>query len=167
MGRIQGPWQKVLPFGRPKVYAGVDSDLTAGLARGKADDGMMVRAGLVKSDFLMRSLGRPNRDQIVSSRPEELTTLEAIDLSNGETFAKALQIGAARYAKADLSTEQLVQRIFRLALSRSPTKEELAVCGELFVQPAIEGDAEPAARETAVEDLLWAVFMMPEFIMVR
>ncbi len=173
MGQIQGPWQKVLPFGRPKVYAGVDSDLTAGLARGKAGDGMMVRAGLVKSDFLMRSLGRPNRDQIVSSRPEELTTLEAIDLSNGETFAKALQTGAARYAKADLSTEQLVQRIFRLALSRSPTKEELAVCGELFVQPAIEGDAEPvaretaAARETAVEDLLWAVFMMPEFIMVR
>ena len=30
----------------------------------------MVRASLVKSDFLMRSLGRPNRDQIVSVRPE-------------------------------------------------------------------------------------------------
>ena len=86
-------------MGRPKSYAAVVSDLTAGLARGKAGDLMMVRAGLLNSDFLMRSLGRPNRDQIVSSRPEELTTLEAIDLSNGETFAKALQIGAGRFAQ--------------------------------------------------------------------
>ena len=167
MGKIQGPWKKVLTMGRPKSYAAVVSDLTAGLARGKAGDLMMVRAGLVKSDFLMRSLGRPNRDQIVSSRPEELTTLEAIDLSNGETFAKALQIGAGQFASAEMSTEQLVQQIFRMALSRSPTQQELAVCGELFETPDAAGESKTEARETAVQDLLWAVFMMPEFIMVR
>ncbi len=53
----------------------------------------MVRNSLLKSDFLTRSLGRPNRDQIVSVRPLELTTLEAIDLSNGETLAGYLRQG--------------------------------------------------------------------------
>ena len=42
-----------------------------------------ARASLVKSDLLQRSLGRPNREQIVSMRPNELSTLEAIDLANG------------------------------------------------------------------------------------
>ena len=54
----------------------------------------MVRASLVKSDALMRALGRPNRDQIVSMRPSDLTTLEAIDLANGETLATAIERGA-------------------------------------------------------------------------
>ncbi len=53
----------------------------------------------MKSDFLMRSLGRPNRDQIVTSRPNELTTLEAIDLSNDATVAKALEAGAKKLAR--------------------------------------------------------------------
>src|SRR4029453_13612357 len=33
---------------------------------------------------LMRSLGRPNREQVVTVRPEQLTTLQALDLANGQ-----------------------------------------------------------------------------------
>ena len=68
----------------------VDGSVRALLAQGLANDPRMVRAALLKSDFLMRTLGRPNRDQIVSMRPNELTTLEAIDLANGEVLADAL-----------------------------------------------------------------------------
>ena len=50
----------------------------------------MVRAALLKSNDLMRALGRPNRDQIVSMRPSDLTTLEAISLANGETIDRSL-----------------------------------------------------------------------------
>ena len=172
-GKLKGPWRKVVSAGRPSVYAGVDAELRTGLARGKVGDLMMVRAGLVKSDFLMRSLGRPNRDQIVTSRPADLTTLEAIDLSNGETLARALHSGGQHYGDSDLSDQQLVQQIFIAALTRLPTSEELSVCLEALKMASTDGagtaagDGEMGSRETAVQDLLWAVFMMPEFIMVR
>jgi hypothetical protein len=44
--------------------------------------------------FLMRSLGRPHRDQVVTSRPAELTMLQAIDLANGAILSKYLNEGA-------------------------------------------------------------------------
>jgi hypothetical protein len=49
-----------------------------------------VRAALVKSDALMRSLGRPNREQVVTTRPDQLTTLQALDLSNGQPLTDLL-----------------------------------------------------------------------------
>ena len=42
----------------------------------------------------MRSLGRPNREQVVTTRPAEMTTLEAIEMSNGQPLAELLQQGA-------------------------------------------------------------------------
>jgi hypothetical protein len=43
----------------------------------------LVRAALVNADALMLSLGRPNREQVVTTRGDVLTTLQALDLSNG------------------------------------------------------------------------------------
>jgi hypothetical protein len=96
-----------------------------------------------------------------------LTTLEAIDLSNGETFARALQLGAQQYAGTELSDRELVQQIFIAALTRPPTNEELSVCLDALKLANVEGKNWLPAKETVVQDLLWAVFMMPEFIMVR
>ncbi|OYW13361.1 MAG: hypothetical protein B7Z55_16985, partial [Planctomycetales bacterium 12-60-4] len=56
----------------------------------------MVRAALLKNTALMRSLGRPMREQIVSMRPTELTTLEAIDLANEAELSKAFAAGASK-----------------------------------------------------------------------
>lgn len=119
----------------------------------------MVRSALVKSDFLMRSLGRPNRDQIVSMRPDELTTLEAIDLSNGATLASALAKGAEQIvAQKWASNDDLVRWIYVHALARTPTATELAAALEVL------GD-KPTAP--AVADVLWAVLMQPEFLFVQ
>ena len=41
----------------------------------------------------MRSLGRPNREQVVTTRPAEMTTLEAIEMSNGQPLAELLRQG--------------------------------------------------------------------------
>jgi hypothetical protein len=106
----------------------------------------------------MRSLGRPNRDQIVSSRPSDLTTLEAIDLANGDSLAQALKIGAETYAAQGLSTAELTKKIFVFALSRQPTQAETET-----ILDALGGDP----TQQSIEDLLWAICMMPEFIMVR
>ena len=129
------------------------------LARGGAASSRMVRASLLKSDFLMRSLGRPNRDQVVTVRPLELTTLEAIDLSIGTTLAEYLHQGAKRIASRRWQdNESLVRWVFQFALCRDPTVQEMDLLGDRL------GDS---LSEAAIEDMLWAVVMLPEFQIVR
>lgn len=158
LGKPVGPWRPVVSLGRPGVYAQVNDPIRRGLTMAMSSNSNMVRASLVKSDFLMRSLGRPNRDQIVTSRPSELTTLEAIDLANGQTLATALQRGANQWTDSEQSTASIVRELFQFALSRQPTAAELSVIQESLGH---ELTAE------ACEDLLWSICMMPEFMMVR
>jgi hypothetical protein len=117
------------------------------------------RAALMKCDLLMRALGRPNRDQIVSMRPAELTTLEAIDLTNHQALADILDRGAKHLlAKHGSNAEELIGWVYRFALSRAPTAQELAATREVLgTKPTEQG----------VQDLLWAVFMLPEFQLIR
>jgi Protein of unknown function (DUF1553)/Protein of unknown function (DUF1549)/Planctomycete cytochrome C len=120
----------------------------------------LVRATLVDCDLLMRSLGRPNREQVVTTRPDQLSTLQALDLANGQILADLLAQGAANLLKADLkaSPETIAEQVFVRALSRKPSAEELnAACGLIGEKPTAEG----------VADLLWAVVMLPEFQFVR
>ena len=120
---------------------------------------LMVRASLLKSDFLMRSLGRPNRDQIVSSRPNDLTTLEAIDLSNNATVAQALARGGQRLADQDWqSPDDLINHLFASTLTRLPGESE---------QTAVRQVLDDKATSEQIEDLLWALCMTPEFLLIR
>jgi hypothetical protein len=119
-----------------------------------------VRAALVNADALMRSLGRPNREQVVTTRPDQLTTLQALDLANGQILYDTLARGAANLLKANpkATGEELIESIYVRALCRKPTAEELAAAREIV-------GAAPAAESLA--DLLWAVFMLPEFQLLR
>jgi len=133
--------------------------LASRLASALSGGEWMVRASLVKSDFLMSSLGRPNREQVVTVRPDELTTLEAIDLCNGQTLADALHQGAAKLVSRSWdSPASFVRWVFRYALSREPTADELHVLAKPL------GDK---LTEQGVEDVLWTVLMLPEFQLVR
>ncbi|MEQ1850845.1 MAG: DUF1549 domain-containing protein, partial [Chthoniobacteraceae bacterium] len=86
-----------------------------------------VRASLMKGDLLQRALGRPNREQIVSTRPEDLTTLEALDLANGDALANALAVGAKKLLSRNWdSREALVTWLYSFAVSRPPAPDELA-----------------------------------------
>lgn len=129
------------------------------LTQAMQGDLQMMRASLLKSDFLMRSLGRPLREQIVSMRPAELTTLEAIDLSNGATLAGYLAQGATHLAARDASDKgALIEQLFLFALSRQPSAEEQTIIAGSLSSP-------PTSQE--IEDVLWSIFMMPEFFIVR
>lgn len=119
-----------------------------------------VRAALVVSDPLMRSLGRPNREQVVTVRPDQLSTLQALDLTNGAILADTLTRGARNLLMAheNATREELVELVYRRALGRRPTAEETSVARELVgFRPTADG----------VADLLWAVVMLPEFQLVR
>ncbi|MGE0608547.1 MAG: DUF1549 domain-containing protein [Pirellulales bacterium] len=153
-------WKPAVPVSNPAVWAGrINPELEQLLSQATFGPPRMVRASLMKCDALMHSLGRPNRDQIVTMRPNDLTTLEAIDLANGQTLADALATGAnAILAKHGNTPEGLIEWLYRFALSRAPTSEELSLTREAL-------GPQPDSR--AVEDLLWAILMQPEFQLVR
>jgi hypothetical protein len=118
------------------------------------------RASLVGSDLLMRSLGRPNREQVVSDRPAMLTTLQALDLSNSPLLAETLRRGAenvmARFAGQDAAA--IIEWLYESALSRPPTADERAI--------ALEVSGAPPTPQ-GIEDVIWVVIMLPEFQLVR
>ena len=139
-----------------KPHKSVEAFLTA--SEKEAHD--TYRASLVACDPMMRSLGRPNREQVVSSRPSLLTTLEALDLSNSELFATTLSRGARQILEDfdGRSGSELVTWLYEASLARAPTEAEAEVAiGIVGERPTPEG----------VEDLLWAVLMLPEFQIVR
>jgi mono/diheme cytochrome c family protein len=119
-----------------------------------------IRASLVPADALMRSLGRPNREQVVTTRPDQLTTLQALDLSNGQVLANLLARGAANLLKthAKATADELAEDVFFRSLCRRPTAEELATARDII------GSAPTA---DSVADLLWAILMLPEFQLIR
>lgn len=151
-------WEPVHPTTLPIWTEAIDPETGAALAKAAASSPNMVRAALLKSDFLMRSLGRPNRDQIVTSRPNELTTLEAIDLSNSETLAGYLSAGAKTLAGRDWkSGDELINHLFLSALTRLPSEEEKELFQEIGENP----------NEESVSDALWALTLTPEFLFIR
>ena len=116
-----------------------------------------IRASLVAADPLSVALGRPNREQVVTTRPTVATTLQALELTNGETLAKILHRGAEQLAAADPRPGELIDRFYHDALSRPPQAAEKAMAIDLLGQPT---------RQEGVEDFVWAVVMLPEFQLI-
>ena len=116
----------------------------------KSEKARVVRASLVKSTLLMRALGRPNREQVVTTRPADLTTLQALELNNGREFVNYLNRGATKL----VDEKERVETLYLEALSRLPSSLEKQVAREIL---GARVTPEPAA------DFLWAILMLPEF----
>ncbi|MBI3467893.1 MAG: DUF1549 domain-containing protein [Planctomycetes bacterium] len=147
---LTGGWHTAMP---KQIDKGLQQQIRS------AAGGRTVRAALVTADPLMVALGRPNREQVVTVRPAHATTLAALELTNGQTLAEQLTRGAQHWLrKSPASTRDLVERLYFQALGRSPTAEESQVAEVLVGSPAtVEG----------VEDLLWAVVVLPEFQLIE
>jgi hypothetical protein len=129
----------------------------ANTANGRAVFGQ-VRAALASADPLLMALGRPNREQITTSRQTVATTLQALELTNGETLSRLLGRGSEKLATRFPKGRALVDHIFLQALGRTPTRKEREASLEL-----VGG----SPRRDGVEDLLWSVAMLPEFQFIR
>jgi len=117
-----------------------------------------VRAALVAADPLMIAMGRPNREIVVTTRPTVATTLQALEMTNGETLADILKRGSKNLlADSVVAKSDLVSSVYEKALGRQPTARELQMARELVGQPA---------QAAGVEDLLWTVTMLPEFQLI-
>ncbi|HTO02797.1 MAG TPA: DUF1549 domain-containing protein [Opitutus sp.] len=118
-----------------------------------------VRAPLVPASALQTALGRPNREQVVTVRSSVATTLEALELTNGHELNGILSHGADAILAGSSHQwpEKLVERLYLTALGRQATKDELDLTLSMLGKPI---------RKAGVEDLLWAITMLPEFQLI-
>jgi hypothetical protein len=114
----------------------------------------VVRAWRVPSDSLMTALGRPNREQVTTRRETAATTLQALELSNGNTLAAHLRRGAgAILASGPKAATDLANELYLHAMQRYPTPGERDAAAALMGEPV---------TQAGLEDFLWAVSVMPE-----
>lgn len=148
-----GQWPNAQVLGQPNLAPWNVSDALAAAISSQMIYNR-VRASLTSADPLALALGRPNREQVMTTRQSTATTIQALELTNGATLAKLLKRGAAELVASHPDGRVLAEQVFRQALCREPTRNELTLALELVgTKPNAEG----------VEDLLWSVAMLPEF----
>jgi len=120
-----------------------------------------LRCVFLDTNELIKAMGRPIREQVVTRRDSVATTLQSLELTNGETLNRRLKAGARQWLSqpdSSTTTDDLVHRIYLKALSRPPTEDEARVARQIV------GD-EPTVE--SLQDFLWIIAMLPEFQLVR
>ncbi len=115
---------------------------------------------LVVSRFL-DSFGRPDREQPCScERQQDSSVAQALHLNNGQTLNDKLRDKNSRveqWLAENVSNQEAVRRIYRLALGREPRAEETAKITAMMAQAQ-------GSRHEVLEDLFWAVLTSKEFL---
>ena len=109
----------------------------------------------MKQHPFLKALGRPSRENVTTTRDDQATLLQALELTNGEFFNNVLEEGAEvwleRYGN---NGSEIVDELYQKSLGRSPTGQEKEVMlSALGKQPKKEG----------LQDLFWATLILPEF----
>jgi hypothetical protein len=125
---------------------------------------VQVPDSLTTSRFL-DAFGRAERIQTCScERTLDASVTQALHLNNGYTLNDKLRdknSAVGKWLAAGLTDEQIVERVFLLALARKPTgaenKKFLAILAE-----AAQGGAQ--SRREGIEDFVWAVLTGREFL---
>lgn len=114
-----------------------------------------ARASLVKQHPFMKALGRPSRENVTTSRDEQATLLQALELTNGEFFNTVLEEGATRWMERyNNNSQEIITQLYEKSFGRQPSNKEqeilLSVLGE---KPQVED----------VQDVFWSTLILPEF----
>ncbi len=143
IGRVTGAWQEGAKFAVPRTE----------------EEEPPVRAWRVSATPLTRALGRPAREQVNTQRVNEATTLQALELTNGDDLDQYIKRGAESLAKEleARSVSDAVETVYIRALQRRPEDAERAAAVSLLGKNV---DAEHLA------DLVWAMTMLAEFQVV-
>ena len=116
-----------------------------------------ARASLVKNDPFLTALGRPNRENVSTSRISQANLLQALELTNGNKFNLSLRKGAEIWAQKYPTGESLVKALYLKALGREPSFKEMTLAVKYIgKKPSVEG----------IQDLVWAVTLLPEFQLI-
>lgn len=116
-----------------------------------------ARAGFVKNDPFLTSLGRPNRETVSTSRTSQANLLQALELTNGNKFTETLKEGSKQWQAKYPTSDSLVTGLYRQALGRAPVPKEIAAARKIL-------GAKPS--EESIQDLVWAIALIPEFQLI-
>ncbi|NRF40274.1 DUF1549 domain-containing protein [Pedobacter foliorum] len=113
-----------------------------------------IRASLVANNGFLTALGRPNRETVATSRESQANLLQALELTNGVMFNNVLKTGAERWKANYPNTDVLIKEIYLKTLGREPAENEFKVAKQaLGKSPDVD----------AIQDLFWAIVLLPEF----
>ncbi len=147
-----------------QVYTGVEGGTAATNNYPLGTRALQLPDSRVASKFL-DAFGRPDRMATCScERQQDATVGQALMLNNGQALNDKLRAKTSRvneWLTAKVSDEEMVKRVFLLALCRPPTGEELKKCVTVFKD--VPRDKVEARRE-AIEDLFWGVLTTREFM---
>lgn len=115
------------------------------------------RAAFVKNDPFLTSLGRPNRETVSTGRTSQANLLQALELTNGSKFTETLKAGSKVWKSQYPTSDSLVTALYRKALGRSPVPKELAAAKKILG---------PTPSEEGIQDLVWAIALVPEFQLI-
>jgi hypothetical protein len=115
--------------------------------------GFYARAAFIANNSFLIAMGRPNRENVTTSRETQANLLQALELTNGDRFNAMLKRGAVKWKQRYNDRESLVQAVYRLALGRKPNSREKAVAENLMgSNPSLE----------SIQDFFWAILLLPE-----
>lgn len=119
------------------------------------DHKTFARASLVKQHPFLKALGRPTRENVVTSRDDQATLLQALELTNGEFLGGILEQGAHNWLNEyGEDSELIVDQIFQRILSRSPSDSERKIMVRALGEKP---------TNVSLQDLFWTMLMLPEF----
>ena len=114
----------------------------------------------IESHFL-DAFGRPNSSSdCPCERDTQLSVVQSLHLMNSRNLQAKLTDPAGRIqrlAGSSQSATEVVTELYLTTLSRPPTDAELTVATSAFAAPG-------ATRQTATEDVFWALLNSPEFV---
>ena len=114
-----------------------------------------ARASLVKQHSFMKALGRPSRENVITTRDSQATLLEALELTNGDYFNTVLEEGANLwFMQYGSNNEAIVTDLYRKSLGREPSGKEKKIMLDALAS---------GVGEEALQDLFWATLTSPEF----
>ena len=123
----------------------------------KQTEPFISRASLVENNSFLTALGRPNRETVSTGRESQANLLQALELTNGARFIDALKKGAAQWKTKYPQNDRLIRQIYLRSLGRLPRKEEMKTAMTYF---------NGSSPGEGVEDLLWAMVLLPEFQLI-
>tara|TARA_R110002050_G_scaffold286121_2_gene436319 strand:- start:72087 stop:74933 length:2847 start_codon:yes stop_codon:yes gene_type:complete len=114
-----------------------------------------ARASLVEQHPFMKALGRPTRENVTTTRDEQATLLQALELTNGAYFNDILEEGATLWMKKyGNDGAKIVESLYQELFGRNPTEKERDIMLATFGE---------SPDKEALKDLFWAVLILPEF----
>lgn len=114
----------------------------------------------ISSEFL-DAFSRPNSSSDPPCERDPKTSLvQALHLMNSSDLQSKIAHAAGRVkrlAESSLTTGELITELYLTAYNRFPSPEELSIASRAFAAP-------DATRQTATEDILWALMNSAEFV---